>query len=88
MIADQNFYDIFYIFLSYGFGYGLRPKAEFCQGRTFGYGLRSNTGNLKFIAYATGQGVYSIDNSNISFCFTLDLFVLLCHSNKNFQKRI
>ena len=23
MIADQNFYDMFYIFLPYGFGYGL-----------------------------------------------------------------
>ena len=37
-------------YLSYGFGYGLRPKAEVFQGRTFGYGrrwklcLRSNTG--------------------------------------------
>ena len=51
MIADQNFYDIhmFYIFLTNGFGYSLRPKAEVFQGRTFGYGrrwklrLRSNT---------------------------------------------
>ena len=43
MIADQNFYDTFYNFLSYGFG------AEVIQGQTFGYGrrwklhLRSNT---------------------------------------------
>ena len=37
MIADQNFFDIcFTFFLSYGFGYGLRPEAEVCQGRTFG----------------------------------------------------
>ena len=50
MIGDQNFYDIcLRFFLSYGFGYSLRPKAEVCQGRTFGYGrrwklrLRSNT---------------------------------------------
>ena len=40
---------MFYNFLSYGFGYGLRPKAEVFQGWTFGYGrrwklgLRSNT---------------------------------------------
>ena len=40
MIADQNFYNMFYIFLSYGFGYGLRPKAEVCHSRTFGNGLR------------------------------------------------
>ena len=39
-------------FLSYGFGYGLRPKAKVCHGRTFGYGrrwklsLRSNTGEI------------------------------------------
>ena len=27
MIADQNFYDVCFVgFLSYGFGYGLRPK--------------------------------------------------------------
>ena len=26
MTADQNFYDMFYIFLSYSFGYGLQPK--------------------------------------------------------------
>ena len=38
-----------HFFLSYGFGYGLRLKAEVFQGRTFGYGrrwklcLRSNT---------------------------------------------
>ena len=43
-------YDICLIFFwSYGFSYGLRPKAEVCQGRTFSYGrmrklcLRSNT---------------------------------------------
>ena len=40
MIADQNFYDMFYIFLSYGFRYGLRPKAKICQGQTFNYGRR------------------------------------------------
>ena len=40
---------MFYNFLSYGFGYGLRPKAEVFQGQTFGYRrrwklrLRSNT---------------------------------------------
>ena len=40
---------MFYNFLSYGFSYGLRPKVEVFQGRTFGYGrrwklrLRSNT---------------------------------------------
>ena len=45
---------MFYIFLTYGFGYGLRPKAEVFQGRTFGYGrrwklhLRINTGYLTF----------------------------------------
>ena len=44
---------MFYIFLTYGFGYGLRPKAEVFQGRTFGYGrrwklhLRSNTEKLQ-----------------------------------------
>ena len=27
-------------FSSYGFGYGLRPKAEVFEGRTFGYGRR------------------------------------------------
>ena len=26
MIADQKFYDMFYMFLSYSFGYGQRPK--------------------------------------------------------------
>ena len=41
---------MFHVFLSYG--YGLRPKAEVFQGRTFGYGrrwklrLRSNTAKL------------------------------------------
>ena len=35
MIAYQNFSDITLLyFLSYGFGYGLRPKAEVFQGRT------------------------------------------------------
>jgi hypothetical protein len=29
-----------YIFLSYGFCYVLRPKADACQGQTFGYGRR------------------------------------------------
>ena len=27
------------------------------------------------------QGINSIDYSNLSFCFTLDLFVLLCHNS-------
>ena len=42
---------LFLHFLSYGFGYGLRPKAEVCHGQTIGYGrrwklrLRSNTGD-------------------------------------------
>ena len=42
MIADQNFYDIccFTLFYSYGFGYGLRPKAEVFHGRSFVYGRR------------------------------------------------
>ena len=41
MIADKIFYNIFFMFfLSYGFGYGLQPKAEVFQGRTFGYGRR------------------------------------------------
>ena len=41
---------VFYILLSYGFGYGLWPKAEVFQGWTFGYSRRwklslwSNTG--------------------------------------------
>ena len=40
---------MFCTFLSYGFGYGLQPKAEVFQSRIFGYGrrwklrLRSNT---------------------------------------------
>ena len=39
MIADQNFYDICFIFfISYGFGYGLRSKVDVFHGRTFGYG--------------------------------------------------
>ena len=33
------------------------------------------------------QGVNSIDYSNLSFCFTLYLFVLLCHK-KNFQTKV
>ena len=41
MIADQNFFDkCFTFFSSYGFGYGLRPKAEVFLGGTFGYGRR------------------------------------------------
>ena len=40
MIAGKHFYDTYFTFLSYGFGYGLRPKAEVFQGRTFGYGRR------------------------------------------------
>ena len=53
MIAGKIFYDIWFpLFLTYGFGYGLRPKAEVFQGWTFGYGrrwklrLRSNTAKL------------------------------------------
>ena len=52
-------YDICLKFFgSYGFGYGLRPKAEVFQGRTFGYGrrwklgLRSNTAKDITIALA------------------------------------
>ena len=41
IIPSKIFYDISYtVFLSYGFGYGLRLKAEVFQGRTFGYGRR------------------------------------------------
>ena len=41
MIAGKNFYDIcFPLSLTYGFGYGLRPKAKFFQDQTFGYGRR------------------------------------------------
>ena len=50
MIAGKNFlWHMFYIFLSYGFGYGLRPEAEVFQDRTFCYSrrwklhVRSNT---------------------------------------------
>ena len=32
--------DVFYFFLSYGFGYGLGSKAKICQGQTFNYGQR------------------------------------------------
>ena len=45
MIADQNFYDIcFMFFLSYGFGYGLQPKfvraehSAMAEGEKCGYG--------------------------------------------------
>ena len=42
IILGKKFYDMYVIwfFLSYGFGYGLRLKAEVFQGRTFGYGRR------------------------------------------------
>ena len=45
------------VFLSYGFGYGLRPKAKVFHGRTFGYGqrwklrLRSNTAIMWWIIF-------------------------------------
>ena len=48
MIADLNFYDVFFTFLSYdfgyrfayGFGYSLQPKAEVFHSQAFDYGLR------------------------------------------------
>ena len=41
MITGKKFYDVcFPLFLTYGFRYGLRPKAEVFQCRTFGYGRR------------------------------------------------
>ena len=64
---------MFYIFLTYGFGYGLRPKAEDFQGRTFGYGrswklrLRSNTGNIfkcylvSYLAFTKSCKTNSVD---------------------------
>ena len=48
---------MFYNFSTYGFCYGLRPKAKVFQGQTFGYGrrwklhLRSNTVNGTFKKY-------------------------------------
>ena len=40
MIADQNMTWHVLHFLSYSFSYGQRPKAEVCQGQTFGCGRR------------------------------------------------
>ena len=60
MIADQNFYDICFTFLCFG----LRPKAEVCQGRTFAYRrrwklrLRSSTGPFIFKTVCARSSVY------------------------------
>ena len=59
----KTFMTYFLCFLSYGFGYGLRPKAEVCQCRTFGYGrrwklrLRSNTGKKTTEKSGTSTGL-------------------------------
>ena len=41
---------------------------------------------LKVLIHCT-QGVNFIDYSNLSFCFTLYLFVLLCHRRRTFKQK-
>ena len=61
-------------FWSYGFGYGLRPKAKVFHGRTFGYGqrwklsLRSNTGHCRAPTWFSKNWLYiSLSMPNLQF---------------------
>ena len=82
IITGRIFYDTYmlYVFLSYGFGYGLRLKAEVFQGQTFGYGrrwklfLRSNTANnylMTWICMISNFWIWSLLQISLGLFWTL-----------------